>query len=435
MSKLEYCFWGLDFVISGVSYFAGGPYAVALCFFIGGVLILIGFFKRDESENRRETVSVLFDSTNRPYQPTRRMREWHKWGAVAFGLCVVILISYGVIRRSFHSQGNPDAPKLTPGTAPETHVVEDSTTAVKGKVNPPLVFGFFTLDKRIFPLTEQSLPVVNRGVAIDFFVRNTSDGIAAMLGNITVRIPEGAVYVEEPNGFKKVPDAPDTDREMHFDILNAHEFLHKMTIKFSVLREWSFVKVGLKYACQNCGAVDTWQSLKANLTRGSVTPPAHSGNKQSKIEVTNVNFQNIVPDRGLAVTIWWVNQGTVDAFGLKHSVSVRVENKVIPDEDINRWLAGLKAFANKDLGPATSEEPLGHPHFNTWFVPDIKSDEDLKAVLRGDRLIYLAVLLRYGDQVEGQITKRETAYCGFWTGNLQVRHVCSDNNYAGRPFD
>jgi len=45
VSKLEYYLWGADFMIGGIGWFFGGPYAGLACFAIGSILILVGLTK------------------------------------------------------------------------------------------------------------------------------------------------------------------------------------------------------------------------------------------------------------------------------------------------------------------------------------------------------------------------------------------------------
>jgi hypothetical protein len=152
----------------------------------------------------------------------------------------------------------------------EQHTTVDQVRAEKSQPPPSLVFGFFTLDTSVFPLVRQSIPVVNDIVSVDFFARNMSEGISATFGEIWVRIPDdGGRYAEEPEGFHRVSGAFERERSTNFDILYAHSFLRKMTVKFFVPRNWQFLTLGLKYACQNCGAVDNWQTLTVDLVRAS----------------------------------------------------------------------------------------------------------------------------------------------------------------------
>jgi hypothetical protein len=99
VSKLEYYLWGADFAIGGIGYFLGGPYAGLVCFLIGGVLILTGLNKKEESEAKGSPV-VLVDDGNRPYVRTSRIKRWHKWGLATCILGLFILIAYRVVRKS-----------------------------------------------------------------------------------------------------------------------------------------------------------------------------------------------------------------------------------------------------------------------------------------------------------------------------------------------
>jgi hypothetical protein len=108
VSRLEWALWGLDFLIGGVGFIFGGPYAGLMCFAAGGILILVGLLKKDESES--PPTSRLVDYRNRPYATTPRVKKWHKWGLATFGLCLLILICYGVIIPQRHKPINPQYP-------------------------------------------------------------------------------------------------------------------------------------------------------------------------------------------------------------------------------------------------------------------------------------------------------------------------------------
>jgi hypothetical protein len=171
--------------------------------------------------------------------------------------------TFGGISGAWTQRNNYSSSKRT------THHRRPSTRR-KISAPPSLVFGFFTLDTSVFPLVRQSIPVVNDIVSVDFFARNMSEGISATFGEIWVRIPDdGGRYAEEPEGFHRVSGAFERERSTNFDILYAHSFLRKMTVKFFVPRNWQFLTLGLKYACQNCGAVDNWQTLTVDLVRAS----------------------------------------------------------------------------------------------------------------------------------------------------------------------
>jgi hypothetical protein len=95
MSKLEWLLWALDFGIAGIAYFAGGPYAGLLCFFVAGVLILIGLTSKDESENKSQPSTLLVDYADRPYKSSPKGKKWHKWGLAVSIPVVIILLLYG----------------------------------------------------------------------------------------------------------------------------------------------------------------------------------------------------------------------------------------------------------------------------------------------------------------------------------------------------
>jgi hypothetical protein len=100
VSKLERCLWGADFMISGIGWYFGGGYGALLCFVIGALLIMSGFFAKDES-NR---VSPILIDERTPYVKPSWIKMWHKIGLVASVTVVIGLIAHGVVVRA---QRNP----------------------------------------------------------------------------------------------------------------------------------------------------------------------------------------------------------------------------------------------------------------------------------------------------------------------------------------
>lgn len=99
MSRLELVLWGINFVGSAVGWIFGGSYVAILFFCVGGVLILFGLLKHDQGADVQDR-SVLYDHTNKPLTQARRLRQWHKLGAICFGLCAVALVPYWLIKAS-----------------------------------------------------------------------------------------------------------------------------------------------------------------------------------------------------------------------------------------------------------------------------------------------------------------------------------------------
>jgi hypothetical protein len=96
VSRLEYCLWGLDFMIGAVGYLAGGPYAALVAFLVGAVLIFIGLSRKNESEVSPRP-SILTDE-GAPYPRMSRVKSWHKYGLVVSIFSIVALICFGFIR-------------------------------------------------------------------------------------------------------------------------------------------------------------------------------------------------------------------------------------------------------------------------------------------------------------------------------------------------
>ena len=93
MSKFERWLWAGDFVISGIGWILGGPYAGVLCFAIAGLIIFFAVTKKEDSGNKHR---ILIDERI-PY--VRGIKLWHKWGLALSIFCVIGLIAYGVAQR------------------------------------------------------------------------------------------------------------------------------------------------------------------------------------------------------------------------------------------------------------------------------------------------------------------------------------------------
>lgn len=109
MSRLELILWGADFMIGGVGYLTNGIYAGVLCFLIGGVLILIALYRKDESQAKLPKV-ILVDARNRPYEVSSRIKKWHTWGLTIFISGVIILVAYGLLRHTSKDREPTNSP-------------------------------------------------------------------------------------------------------------------------------------------------------------------------------------------------------------------------------------------------------------------------------------------------------------------------------------
>jgi hypothetical protein len=92
MSNLERWLWAVDFVISGIGWFFGGPYAALLCFTVAGLLIFIALTTKEQGDSKHR---ILIDE-HTAY--IGGVKKWHKWGIGISIICVLSLVSYGVIQ-------------------------------------------------------------------------------------------------------------------------------------------------------------------------------------------------------------------------------------------------------------------------------------------------------------------------------------------------
>lgn len=182
MSRLERFLWGADFVISGIGWHLGGPYAALASFSVGAVLILSGLFRKDVSE-RITRPSILTDQGS-PYPKTPRLKAWHKYGFAGSILSTAVLVCFGIYR---HYQATIDGSgPLQPLTPPESLTVSPIKLVFKGQA----------IGKTSGP---QTVSVVNRGTAAriitginitDNFSQTNDCGSELMVGescNVEVR--------------------------------------------------------------------------------------------------------------------------------------------------------------------------------------------------------------------------------------------------------
>jgi hypothetical protein len=91
MSKLEYYLWGADFMIGGIGWFFGGPYAGLVCFVIGGILILIGLTKGARPRWRR----AMFDTVEKIHGALGIESTWLFVLIIAVGFGFIAAIGSG----------------------------------------------------------------------------------------------------------------------------------------------------------------------------------------------------------------------------------------------------------------------------------------------------------------------------------------------------
>jgi hypothetical protein len=182
------------------------------------------------------------------------------------------------------------------------------------------------------------------------------------------------------------------------------------------------------------GLVEALHLTKSRQTKAHEEPPASTApsivQPKAVLHIPELKFLGLGRNPGLPVTIIVKNQGTAAAYGLKYSVALAVSSTVRPEAESNRFFAALRTAASTELGPKTNEIQPGQQVFFTDYVKEIKTEQDIKDLNEGKRLIYVFVLLRYGDS-EGTW---ETGYCAYYTSNVVVAHFCADNNYDGHPF-
>src|ERR1700722_8152151 len=92
MSNLERWLWAGDFVIGGIGWFFGGPYAAILCFAVAGLLIFIALTTKEQAESKHR----IMEDEHTVY--VRGVKKWHKFGIGVSILSILGLIAYGIFR-------------------------------------------------------------------------------------------------------------------------------------------------------------------------------------------------------------------------------------------------------------------------------------------------------------------------------------------------
>jgi hypothetical protein len=237
MSKLECILWAVDFGVTGVAYFVGGPYAGLVCFFVAGVLILIGLTRKDESESASQPTTLLVDYADRPYKSSPKGEAWHKWGLAGSSVVLIILLFYGA--RKYAHLGRTETEPKTPNQAerPPAQLLlqlhpdsgTDTPTHISIRANEP-----FTVQ-----------------------ITNLGPGDAEGL-HLKLRTSDGCKFTEMPDSFY----GEGSQQEIRSDasVINSIQAHRMITGKFLVdcFEKHDSFGVNLYYWCPTCPNDNKW---------------------------------------------------------------------------------------------------------------------------------------------------------------------------------
>jgi len=142
--------------------------------------------------------------------------------------------------------------KLSLELADVSRELEDA----KAKLQRPLAKcepTFASSDYNKLPIREAIGESTPQGVKADFGVINTSD-VAAVKGEIVLRLCPGCQYGIEPEGFAKPKIGPDDERIKAFGSIQEHSVAQDMTVTIIPPLAWGTRKLGfvVLVKCENC---------------------------------------------------------------------------------------------------------------------------------------------------------------------------------------
>ena len=132
MSKTDKLLWGADFMIGGIGYFFGGPYAGLACFAIGAVLILFGLTENARPRWRR----VMFEIVEKIHRALGIESTWAFVLVIALSFGCLATLGSGVVAwvvaRAYknspeYKAAHPDPKSPTAATAASNSASQSAT--------------------------------------------------------------------------------------------------------------------------------------------------------------------------------------------------------------------------------------------------------------------------------------------------------------------
>jgi hypothetical protein len=126
---------------------------------------------------------------------------------------------------------------------------------------------------------------------------------------------------------------------------------------------------------------------------------------------------------GLPLNVTIKNTGPLDAFGLLSSYVFYLDDAPVNGDLERSRFTKLRLLSGAQI-PEKQEIASGS---SIWFtaLADI-APAKLKLMSEGKAIIYVMLLLKYGDKLN---PSRETAYCAYFGQRTDVQFRCADDNY------
>lgn len=127
---------------------------------------------------------------------------------------------------------------------------------------------------QLIPLTQTILPVGDDGIIhVSFYMINDTD-VAAVDGEMTLRICDACKYSKEPDGSRKIQGNLDTDRDFPFQRIFPKSRVN-FTADLIVPPKVPWVTVAVSYRCQTCAIPTSMPQNKILLQREILRVPKH----------------------------------------------------------------------------------------------------------------------------------------------------------------
>jgi len=142
----------------------------------------------------------------------------------------------------------------------------------KALAPPPkaeLAFSFVPLKNRADnPVRTIVVPAVDNVITFDLYIYNMSP-VSALKVEVWFRICQDCKFAHELEGFRKLPGAPEYERNRMFEWVYPDMGVPTVTAKVQVPPIVEDMEVGFKYMCETCTTRTNWQVGKISTGRQS----------------------------------------------------------------------------------------------------------------------------------------------------------------------
>jgi len=125
------------------------------------------------------------------------------------------------------------------------------SVALQPKPAPILEPSFYTIEKFVEPIRETTLKLTGNFVTVEFYVFNNSD-VVAINGSVHLRICMSCKFAKEPEGFHKIPGAPDWDRQYDFQQIYPRAALQRLTADIVPPPTGDSFQIAVMAVCHTC---------------------------------------------------------------------------------------------------------------------------------------------------------------------------------------